>query len=280
MEKSKENHRPAAEEKPRFVLKLSSSPSSSEKASEKKEKPSSSPAESNSSQSEKLLEQKDNSKGVSADKPSSASDEPEEGEIVDMSDKTEEDKKDDKADKVDKTDSAETGGNEQKKDEEVKEVEKALNEQTEKKLPDEKPASETFHNANAPTIEDQEHYTVSPPLEVLSSMKSKELSNVSDVVITHKQFGCIEFNCPVDLRGITLDHLFQFKDTEFFFNEQMNEDKVKRFRGIKAVISLYGIFPPDDISLEDFKSLLEGYEGHEYLNYDENSGVWTFSLKL
>ena len=133
------------------------------------------------------------------------------------------------------------------------------------------------------------NYFTEPPIEILNEMDEDDLSHVSGFKIFRyddfgKIVGMIEWDEPVNLVDLDLDAIVTINHGKI---EISNPDGKRPMYGEglnkSAKISLYGMAPKPNKSIDEYKKKLENVceqMGTEFLTYDPDwgggNGLWQF----
>eukprot|EP00624_Nannochloropsis_granulata_P004863 evm.model.NODE_34513_length_15379_cov_20.060343.8 len=139
-------------------------------------------------------------------------------------------------------------------------------------------------NPRAPTLTMPGYFT-SPSIAELQRMEDSELRHVRNFTITRDGVGRVEWEGETDVLGLHLDQLVRIeaKEVQVYFDESGGE--VKHPEGYKlnkpAVVTLFSVRhrkkAPEDYK-EHLKELCRGWDRVEFLEYECETGRWTFKV--
>lgn len=145
-------------------------------------------------------------------------------------------------------------------------------------------------NLAAPTLT-KSGYEITPSLATLNAMDEEALSHVDKVSICVEGVGKVEWEEPVDLRGLDLDALVSIEKVngcaQIEISQPEGEEDVVEMapgEGInhKAKLTFYDVFPKET---EDAKKFVEFVKrktesiGGEFVSYDVTTGVWVLRVE-
>lgn len=145
-------------------------------------------------------------------------------------------------------------------------------------------------NLAAPTLT-KPGYEITPSLATLNAMDEEALSHVDKVSICVEGVGKVEWEEPVDLRGLDLDALVSIEKVngcaQIEISQPEGEEDVVEMEpgeGInhKAKLTFYDVFPKET---EDAKKFVEFVKrktesiGGEFVSYDETTGIWVLRVE-
>ena len=134
-------------------------------------------------------------------------------------------------------------------------------------------------------------YVISPSLAELQTMSEEELSRVEHVSICVEEVGKVEWEEPVDLRGLDLDKLVCIERvngcSQIEILQPEGEDDVvnmKEGEGInhKAKLSFYNVFPKATADKQKFIEFVKRKSesiGTHFVSYDVVTGVWVVRVE-
>ncbi|GAB5030114.1 nucleoporin 98 [Nannochloropsis oceanica] len=139
-------------------------------------------------------------------------------------------------------------------------------------------------NPCAPTLSLPDYFT-SPSISELQRMDDNELRHVRNFTITRDGVGRVEWEGETDVLGLHLDQLVRIeaKEVQVYFDESGRE--VKDPEGEKlnkpAVVTLFSVRhrrkAPEEYK-EHLKELCRGWDRVEFLEYECETGRWTFKV--
>lgn len=145
-------------------------------------------------------------------------------------------------------------------------------------------------NLAAPTLT-KPGYEITPSLATLNAMDEEALSHVDKVSICVEGVGKVEWEEPVDLRGLDLDALVSIEKVngcaQIEISQPEGEEDVVEMEpgeGInhKAKLTFYDVFPKET---EDAKKFVEFVKrktesiGGEFVSYDVTTGIWVLRVE-
>ena len=145
-------------------------------------------------------------------------------------------------------------------------------------------------NLAAPTLT-KPGYEITPSLATLNAMNEEALSHVDKVSICVEGVGKVEWEEPVDLRGLDLDALVSIEKVngcaQIEISQPEGEEDVVEMEpgeGInhKAKLTFYDVFPKET---EDAKKFVEFVKrktesiGGEFVSYDVTTGIWVLRVE-
>ena len=145
-------------------------------------------------------------------------------------------------------------------------------------------------NLAAPTLT-KPGYEITPSLATLNAMDEEALSHVDKVSICVEGVGKVEWEEPVDLRGLDLDALVSIEKVNGCAHIEISqpegeEDVVEMEPGEginhKAKLTFYDVFPKET---EDAKKFVEFVKrktesiGGEFVSYDVTTGIWVLRVE-
>ena len=152
------------------------------------------------------------------------------------------------------------------------------------------PIEEPKVSAAAPLLT-KPGYVISPSLAELQTMSEEELSRVEHVSICVEEVGKVEWEEPVDLRGLDLDKLVCIERvngcSQIEILQPEGEDDVvdmKEGEGInhKAKLSFYNVFPKATADKQKFIEFVKRKSesiGTHFVSYDVVTGVWVVRVE-
>ena len=147
-----------------------------------------------------------------------------------------------------------------------------------------------WRNLAAPTLT-KPGYEITPSLATLNAMDEEALSHVDKVSICVEGVGKVEWEEPVDLRGLDLDALVSIEKVngcaQIEISQPEGEEDVVEMEpgeGInhKAKLTFYDVFPKET---EDAKKFVEFVKrktesiGGEFVSYDVTTGIWVLRVE-
>lgn len=137
-------------------------------------------------------------------------------------------------------------------------------------------------------------YWSTPSIKQLSEMSIDELSSLDNFIVGRVGCGQIAYNYPVDLSQVYLDA--QKKDIplekELFgsvveinpkviltYKDHRNKPAMGFGLNVPATITLEGIKPRENLSIDDHINYLKKQIGMEFVTYDPITYVWVFKVK-
>ena len=145
-------------------------------------------------------------------------------------------------------------------------------------------------NLAAPTLT-KPGYEITPSLATLNAMDEEALSHVEKVSICVEGVGKVEWEEPVDLRGLDLDELVSIEKVNGCAQIEISQPKGEEEsvdmppgEGInhKAVLTFYDVFPKDTENTQKFVEFVKRKTesiGGEFVSYDITTGIWVLRLE-
>ncbi|ORY62513.1 nuclear protein 96-domain-containing protein [Pseudomassariella vexata] len=133
-------------------------------------------------------------------------------------------------------------------------------------------------------------YWMSPTKDEIQSMNRVQRQKVSGFTVGRGNAGKVEFRVPVDLTSIDLDNLYdnivllELRSCTVYPNSA-KKPPVGKGLNVPSLISLDNSWPRASKAKKSAPSLakhierLRRIEGTEFVNYDPNTGVWTFQVE-
>lgn len=138
------------------------------------------------------------------------------------------------------------------------------------------------------------HYSTVPEYAQLQKMSSEDLAQVHGFAIRSAEYGEIEWPGVTDVRGLNLDEIVQFSESEVVvYPDDCSEAKPVVGKGLnkRAVLRLTHIYPSQPSANESSRNedptaaFVERLKkrtvrcGAVFLDYAQNGGVWKFEVK-